>query len=490
MADTKTMGTSEVRGSTASHRHGSHTAAYLLWAFLVLALLTGGGSRPDVMSHVILRPVAVVLGVYAVWTLDRESFLQVRAVAVGLIALAGIMLIQLIPLPPLLWTSLPGRELAEAGAQILGIEQPWRPISLSPARTWNSFVSLLPPMCALLLFARSSNLRRPGVLIVLLVCIGASAVLGIAQRAGAEDGPLYLYRITNAGSAVGFFANRNHQAAMLAVMVPMLAAFVSLGAGRNEHGHNRKWIAFGVGLALVPLLLATGSRAGLVLFVIAIAASVLLLWSTGHGERARRRISLRMVLLLALAGVGLAVVTYMFAQAEALSRLSAHSVTDDLRVRLLPTYLTMVRDSFPVGFGFGSFDAVFRAYEPVAGMGAAYLNHAHNDIVEVIIDGGLPAAILLLVFAIWFLARSVAVWRQRNGDPAQIVFGRLGSVVIALLVLASLTDYPLRVPFVMIVFVLAAAWLEGASRTGRQAQARFTAWPFSRSGPGQSLLDP
>ena len=83
------MRTSEVRGSTASLRHGSHTAAYLLWAFLVLALLTGGASRPDVMSHVILRPLAVVLGTYAVWQLDRESLLQVRAVVIGLVALAG-----------------------------------------------------------------------------------------------------------------------------------------------------------------------------------------------------------------------------------------------------------------------------------------------------------------------------------------------------------------------------------------------------------------
>lgn len=416
------------------------------------------------MSHIILRPTAVMLGAFAVWRLDRQAFGRVRVVTAGLVALAGLMLVQLIPLPPFLWTALPGRETAQAGAQILGIDQPWRPISLSPARTWNSLVSLFPPLCAVLLLAGAPAYRRPLLVTVLVCLIGASAVLGIAQRAGPENGLLYLYRITNNGSAVGFFANRNHQAAILAAMVPMLAVFASLGAIRRKRNSHRKWIAIGAGLGLVPLLLATGSRAGLVLFALAIVASLPLLRVPGVANATSRGSVRRVAILLVAAAIGLAMVTYLVAQAEAVSRFSDGSLGEDLRVRLFPTFLVMAGDGFPVGFGFGAFEPVFRAYEPVAGMGSAYVNNAHNDLAQLVIEGGLPAVALLLAFLVWFFIKSAAVWRRQEGEPTQIMLGRLGSVTIALLLLASLTDYPLRVPFIMTIFALAAAWLELSRR--------------------------
>src|SRR3546814_18783044 len=55
-----------------------------------------------------------------------------------------------------------------------------------------------------------------------------SGGLGLAQVIGPRDGPLYLYEITNNGSAVGLFANRNHQAALLACLFPMLAVYASI----------------------------------------------------------------------------------------------------------------------------------------------------------------------------------------------------------------------------------------------------------------------
>ena len=46
-------------------------------------------------------------------------------------ALAALMAIQLIPLPPGIWTALPGRERYLEAAAAIGIPQPWRPISLT-----------------------------------------------------------------------------------------------------------------------------------------------------------------------------------------------------------------------------------------------------------------------------------------------------------------------------------------------------------------------
>ena len=45
----------------------------------------------------------------------------------------------------------------------------------------------------------------------------------------------------------------------------------------------------------------------------------------------------------------------------------------------------------------GAFEKVFQANEPDALLGPVFLNHAHNDWLEAVITGGLPAAALLVI---------------------------------------------------------------------------------------------
>jgi O-antigen ligase len=84
-----------------------------------------------------------------------------------------------------------------------------------------------------------------------------------------------------------------------------------------------------------------------------------------------------------------------------------------------------------------------------------FSNHAHNEALEILFTAGIPGAALTLL-AIVFLA--VAIWRalRTSGDAA--LFKRLGIVVIILLAIASISDYPVRTPILSAVFVLAAIW--------------------------------
>jgi len=54
------------------------------------------------------------------------------------------------------------------------------------------------------------------------------------------------------------------------------------------------------------------------------------------------------------------------------------------------------------------------------------------------------------------------------------MLARLASVIVAILLLASLADYPLRTPFVMIVFALSLAWLGSSQGPGEAARAPAT----------------
>jgi O-antigen ligase len=426
-------------------------ALSLLCGLLVLAMLTGGGSRPELPSHLILRPACVMLGAAACFLLVREDLDRVRVPLLFLLALAALMILQLIPLPPALWTALPGRSLYSEASGVLGFDQPWRPISLSPGRTWNSLVALLPPLAALLLFAATPVSARTNVLITLIALIAASAVLGLAQRTGPPGGALYLYSITNEASAVGFFANRNHQSLALACLFPMLGAFAALPSRDGKRRPWRLWLALGGAVALIPLLLATGSRSGAALSLVGLLFGGLLLRSGG----ATRRIRPVMLwgALAALIGA-MIVLTMVFARADALYRIAGGEMNADLRIRLLEPVGRLIADTFPFGIGFGAFEPVFRVVEPAEMLHRAYVNNAHNDLLQIVLEGGLPAVLLLLAFLAWLGRRCWRVWRVPAPLGITDTLARLGSVLALMILAASLVDYPLRTPFMMILFAV------------------------------------
>lgn len=448
-------------GAPAKASRSQTTALVLLCVFLALAMLTGGGSRPDLPSHVILRPASVLFGAAACLIIDREGLREIKFPLGLLLGLAAIMLVQLLPLPPSVWTMLPGRSLYAEGAGILGIEEPWRPISLSPARTWNSLVSLLPPLAALLLFAAAPSAARFRILIVLIILIAASAILGLAQRAGPPGGALYLYSITNESSAVGFFANRNHQALMLACLFPMLGALAAMPGRDGGRPPVGLWVALGGAVLLIPLVLATGSRSGAVLSLLGLLFGALLFRRPRHARRFRPIVTWSIsggivVLMVAL--------SLAFAQADSLYRLAGGDIDADLRIQLLRPLSDMIVNTFPVGIGFGAFEPVFRGVEPTDLLQRAYVNNAHNDLMQVVVEGGLPATLLLVAFLGWFCYRSLQIWRVKSPVAGSDGLARLGTLLVLMILLGSLVDYPLRTPFVMILFAISVGWMASGKR--------------------------
>lgn len=126
----------------------------------------------------------------------------------------------------------------------------------------------------------------------------------------------------------------------------------------------------------------------------------------------------------------------------------------------------MLRDFMPIGSGFGSFDPVFRMYEPDELLHPGYFNHAHNDWLELALTGGLPALLLLAAFILWAGWRLYSSFRTPASDPALRV--RSGGLVLLVLAGASVSDYPLRTPILAALLALACAWL---ARSGGEQPA-------------------
>lgn len=430
--------------------------------FLLIVALMGGSSRSDIPSLVYLRPIAVLSLVYAFFCISSVQLREVRAPLMAAVALMLYALSQLVPLPPPLWTNLPNRETVVEVSTLVGMRDVWRPLSLDPDRTWNTFFALFVPLAAVSLVAIQDEPHRRLVVPVLVATGLLSASFGFLQAIGGSG--LVLYDIAHRGYPVGLFANRNHQSILL-LWTMLAGCWMAATAAIRQHAASKAiGGALAVILVLFPLLILTGSRAGLLLSVPTLALCAWLLLRAPATEEIVRRASRRVKLVLAsMAAIAIAVLVFVFGvlafstRNTALSRLFEVEVAEGLRWRYLPVFVDMIRDYLPFGSGFGSFEKVFNAYEPVETLSTRYMNQAHNDPVQLAIEGGMPALVIAFAVLIWFVRRLYRMWRTgyRTDRLSAVFFG--GS--IALWLAASLVDYPLRTPLAAMLVVALTARL-------------------------------
>lgn len=433
----------------------------VLLLFLALCFLGGGASRMEVTSLLYLRPAAVIVVAAFVLLLGARPLGPLRVPVLLLAAFAGLMALQLVPLPPDLWWALPGRDRYREAAELMGGAERWRPLSLTPDLTLNSLATLLFPLAGLLGLAAIGADSRRRLVPVLIGGACVSALFGIAQAGGDAGGWAFLYRVTHEASSVGLFANRNHQAALLAMMFPMLRAWTLMPHPDAAYRRIRYWLAGGLALLVLPLLLITGSRAGILLGVIGIAGAYILA-PVKLGRHGRTILWSIFVVVPAVLAAGVV----LLGRGVAIERLiSPSELANEARLEYAPATFAMARDFAPWGTGFGAFDATFRGYETDDSLTLQYLNHAHNDLLELAINGGIPALLLLLAFLFWFIAGAWRAFRAAEHGSA-LLCARLGGVMIAMLFLASLVDYPLRTPLLALVFAIACGWLALGSEKG------------------------
>ncbi len=440
-------------------RFAPHLTFALLAALLAILWISGGASRPDVLGQAGSRSAGWGIAIAFILFAPRPNLRSVAPVAIFVLASTALVALQLIPLPPSIWTELPGRELLAQAATVSGQEQPWRPLSISPGATVNSLSSLIVPVVVLLLMAGLSGTKQRRVVTLLLTLIVASSLIGLLQFSGARfDHPL----INDvAGSVSGFFANRNHFALFVAIGC-LVAPVWGFQEGRG--GRWRGPVAVALLLLFALIILASGSRTGMLLGAVGIGLGLL---SVRRRIKSELRRLPRMVSTgLVVASVGLLATALFLSvtldRAISVDRALLLGAGEDARGQILPVVLAMTELYFPFGSGVGAFDPVFRIYEPTAMLNTVYINHAHNDLAEVVLDAGLPGLLLLGTAIVWWAWKSIGAWRPK--DASQGLLPRLGSGILLLILLASVPDYPARTPMIMAVIVIAAVWLNGNVR--------------------------
>lgn len=437
--------------------------------FASLVWIAGGASRGDQTGQIVVRAASWMVCIVAIFLFRREDFVSsvraARSLWLFSALVAGLTALQLLPLAPQLWTALPGREIIAQTAAIAGFEQPWRPLSLSPGGTVNALSSLIVPFAALLLFTQPGLLQHRHLLTAVLACVLLCVLVGLLQFTGARfdnpfinDGP---------GEVAGVFANRNHFALLAAfgcVLAPVW------GFAQDQGPRWRALLGVALMLCCALLILAAGSRAGLALGAIGMVLGLLAVRRriASHMRSLPKTVSLIVIALTVTAIIGFLVLAFFMGRAVSVDRAMALASTDDLRTLALPTVWAMAQLYFPFGSGLGTFDPVYRIHEPMHLLQPSYLNHAHNDWLEVLLELGLAGALLLALALAWWAYKSLAAWRSRG---ATALLQRAGSAMILMTMLASIVDYPARTPLIMVVLVIAAIWLNTASYSASRQPA-------------------
>ncbi|MBW4330274.1 O-antigen ligase family protein [Stakelama sp. CBK3Z-3] len=441
-------------------------ATYL---FLLLCLLGGGASRVTDEPLIAIRPFAVLLLALVIALAPARIFAPYRAPLLILGLLALTMIMQLVPLPPGLWQQLPLSADFNVTLKAVGLDELWRPISIAPDLTLNSLFALLPPIATLSAAAAMPPHVRRDLMTWLLIGMAFSAVLGLAQFAGGANSPLYFWEARSAGVADGVFANRNHHALFLTVGLALLGPWITNSSPhrRNPNVQTRR-LAAGGGLAILFLaaVVTTGSRTGSLLAAVATVFSYVVVLRSNVVKEMRLRLPSPLDWIIRWAWVitPLLVIAMIIAgRALSFDRLTSLSVTGDQRYRSLPVMIDMVQQLLPFGSGYGTFDTVFRIFEPDSLLHYGYFNHAHNDFLELLIVGGLPAALILVLGIAWWMRATLRVLLVRNHNWDRTL-GRAAALSLLLIALGSLVDYPVRTPLIACLIAILVVWLVDGQR--------------------------
>ena len=426
----------------------------VLFAVFV-ALICGGGTRQGLWSDALAQIVSLPLLAVASFRLKALPRSQLRLPLFLIFAVVLVPVLQLVPLPPGLWTILPGRAEVAEGYKAAGMSLPFLPISLEPLTTLRSVLSLLPAVAVFLgvFCLREAEFRWVLLLVFSVAMVGVG--LELMQLVGGVHSPLRFYNITDVHRGVGLFANSNHQAAFLYAVIPYAAIWAILP--RRDPSARRVFRLTCSAILLIVIVIglpATLSRAGVFLGLVAGLCSILLAASLTAGAERRRIIKVG-----AAANIVALLLAFQFGFAGIAERISGTASSSDLRWPLVSVTAKAAKDYSPVGSGTGTFAPIYQRYEPLGSLQETYVNRAHNDWVESWLEGGLASAAVVCVLVACYVFLAYRSWRAADPQSRFVAYGRAGSICVGLLLAHSIVDYPLRTTALMVMVAISCAFM-------------------------------
>ena len=418
---------------------------------LVAAILLGGGGRSAVMSNLIVQLVA--LGTAWFYRSDlADGWANLGwPLRILLIATLALPLIQLVPLPPAVWKSLPGREMLAETYAVLGLEDGWAPVSLTPGITGLAAIGLVVPSFVLLLATRLDPPSQARAMMVLAGCALVGVAVGVVQLlTGNAVGNIYGSRVLD--YLYGTFASHNAAGLFFVAATAAVVEWIFLVRARGA----ALITASTVGVLFVLATLLTQSRSATALLVVPLVLVFFHLFGRGRvesGGLTTRQKALGGIVALAIIGTGAAMV--MQGTGRLAQMAERFEKTSENRPELWEDAWVSAERYWPVGSGVGTFDEVFQIDESLETLIPLKAGRAHNDYLELAIDSGIFGVSLVFI---WILYLAIAAYRRSQAGGVSTAF----IVGLALAFAAhSMLDFPLRNQAMLCIAALIVGLLVG-----------------------------
>jgi len=440
-----------------------NNALALLVSFIILF---GGSAQFFSPSDIVVRISAIFIIAWLIFTKESVDIPRIFVIFVFLVFMA--VVIQLLPLPFDLWRSFPGAEKSVNLLTAANVTSDMRVLSISPTRTLDSLLFMIVPVTGFLLGCNSENAERIDVLNVFIGLALVSSLLGAIQLLAPESFDAYPYQITNEGSAVGIFANRNHQSLFMALAILLIAARISIARG------SRRALIFSLcaSLGFFVSAVVTQSRAGYGLVILCLLSSYLIVYARIL-RQTRFEIKRRLKIFLGVSSLFSIIFLTLLASVPVLRRIVGLASEPFNRTEGILISMAAFRDFWLTGSGLGSFAWLAPSYEDPTTIDFAHWNHAHNDWLQLLVELGLLGLGLMLVAISFATSRlNYAAHNIDHGDDAWRFF-KLMMACVGVAVLHSLVDYPLRTAAISFIVFWCAGVVDRLARS-KGAEHKFS----------------
>jgi O-antigen ligase len=293
-----------------------------------------------------------------------------------------------------------------------------------------------------------------------LIVFGAIyAFLALAQELMSNGKIFWFYSPRSNGAIYGSYVNHNHYAGLMEMLVP-LPLVVSMG--HLLKGGKRALVAF-CAVLMASTIFLSRSRGGMIAFVL----QIVLFAALALVQRRNSRVA------IGLLAVSVLILGFLFfiGKGQVLGRLG--DLGPGIRLEITEDCFRMFAHRPLLGWGLGTFPTVYPSYRTF--YTNYFINEAHNDYAQTLVETGLAGFALML----WFL---ISLYRNGLSRSRRWEFKWDGALSLAALLgctgilFHSFVDFNLQIPanaaFFYVLAALAASELSSRSSRSRRTKAR------------------
>ncbi len=433
----------------------------------------------------------------------RQLFYKVPGI-VPLIALWSYCIIQLVPLPSGI-VHIISPKTYKVYAETIGSIEPvkWMTLSINKKATmleWFRFTAYLSFYIVTVQLLAGKELLGKTVKVVITFSSGL-AVLGIIQYLFYNGKIYWIRNLTQGGHPFGPFVNKNHYAGFMEMVLPIMLSFFVYFKPQVRYRSLRERILKiltskdtdrHILMGFFSILVAASvflslSRGGVISLCFSmIFFSLMVAWKKGRNKNGIFIIGFFLTLFLVVTWLGWGPIVQRF---ENIRDVRGNIV--EVKPTLWNDSLRLIRDFPLTGTGFGTFVSSYQKYRTFPGELTA--DHAENDYIELLAEGGIISFLLSGWFLCSVLYRSYKTFLQRR-DSCSIYLSIGSAAGLLAILIHSAVDFNLHIGSNGLYFFFLCGLLVSATHTRLQEKLHTTyleaiqPFPLSKLGSAAAVL--